>query len=925
VLPEADLALPRRVLLAGVTALIVARPFVLGEDPGLLDRPLSDAAGMVLSLLWLLLAVAWALWRVWSGEGTWYSSLVDAPLAAVAGIVFASSAWAAEYKHPAWLIAWEWLILVVLFCLVRQLARTAGERRSLLAAIVATGVSISGQALYQYAIVLPQQRRLADNPQQRRQEASRLGLQADDPNLVERLKEGNVYATFAHPNSLAGYLALLLPAAVGWAVVCWRRFGLSWWAVGVAACALLIGTALWLTHSRGAILASLLVGAAVGVVRWRSSGWRYKGRVLAMTAGLAVVLVLVLQSRPGQAALAKGRASIELRLGYWEATWRMIREPQGRLRLEEASAKDAGERGPAQGASSSPSPSGPKPSRQLQYYPQNWVLGVGPGNFRNSYRRYRAPLATETIRDPHDFALEIWATSGVFALAALLLALLLFFWQTRYAWTDADSAPGPDSPGSPLDPDSPLGPLRWEFYLGGMAGLTLGFILQARSMAAEDVLRLGLVSGVSSLLWFPAFALLDNLLWQGPTQVLALVAGVAALLFNLCVSDGLSYPSVAQSLWTVAALALADRAPLRTSRHWLGLVAPLPIVAVVGLTYFFITFYPVAACDSNLADARSIEAYWREEIQPEWRQKLNQASTPAREKLLATQKARAYVDERIVKALRAAAEADDTDPYPQLQLAYWLGMEAHMLSQMQQLPDEPKQPGARTSDVWEQRWEQQRQLANAAILRAEQAWNLNPQGLEGCRMALQLYLMLAESPYWRQPSEDTAQAEKKRQRREVLYRDAAIVLRQLIRRDPSEAELRYRLANALFQAGDTAEGKEAAMEARQLRESQQISQRNPTEALLHYRLADALFQAGEPAEARFQAHQGRDQPQLEPPDPQLHCRLAEALFKAGDTDAGRFHAIRANEMDLPVLNPSERLTDPQHEQIKKWLEPAPTQ
>jgi predicted Zn-dependent protease len=192
-------------------------------------------------------------------------------------------------------------------------------------------------------------------------------------------------------------------------------------------------------------------------------------------------------------------------------------------------------------------------------------------------------------------------------------------------------------------------------------------------------------------------------------------------------------------------------------------------------------------------------------------------------------------------------------------------------------------------------------------------------------MAQQLYLMLAESPYWSRPTEDTAQAEKKRQRREVLYRDAAIVLRQMIRRDPSEAELRYRLAEALFLAGDTAEGKEAAMEARQLRETNQISPRNPTEALLHYRLADALFQAGEPDEARFQAHQGRAQPQREPADPQLHYRLAEALFRAGDPDEGRFHALMAKEMDLPALNPSERLKDPQHEQIKKWLEPALTQ
>src|SRR5207244_831743 len=102
----------------------------------------------------------------------------------------------------------------------------------------------------------------------------------------------NVYGTFAHPNSFAGYLALLLPAAIAWAVVCWRRYGLSGWTIAVVGCALLIGTALWLTHSRGAILASLLVGAVVAVVHWRSLWWGYKGWVLAGTVGLAAALVL---------------------------------------------------------------------------------------------------------------------------------------------------------------------------------------------------------------------------------------------------------------------------------------------------------------------------------------------------------------------------------------------------------------------------------------------------------------------------------------------------------------------------------------------------------------------------------------------------------------------------------------------------------
>src|SRR5579872_4600259 len=53
----------RRTLVILVTALVVARPAVLGEDPGLLDD-FSDPSGMVLTLLWFAAAVGWAIWRL---------------------------------------------------------------------------------------------------------------------------------------------------------------------------------------------------------------------------------------------------------------------------------------------------------------------------------------------------------------------------------------------------------------------------------------------------------------------------------------------------------------------------------------------------------------------------------------------------------------------------------------------------------------------------------------------------------------------------------------------------------------------------------------------------------------------------------------------------------------------------------------------
>src|SRR5262249_9011447 len=58
------------------------------------------------------------------------------------------------------------------------------------------------------------------------------------------------------------------------------------------------------------------------------------------------------------------------------------------------------------------------------------LLGVGPGNFQDYYTQFKLPEASEEIRDPHNFLLEVWATAGTLALTALCAALALFAWRT---------------------------------------------------------------------------------------------------------------------------------------------------------------------------------------------------------------------------------------------------------------------------------------------------------------------------------------------------------------------------------------------------------------------------------------------------------------------------------------------------------------
>src|SRR5947207_12015405 len=85
----------RRCLLGLVTALIVARPLVLGEDLEVLLQLYADASSLTLTFLWLAVAAGWALWRAWTGQRTWYGGATEGALAAVVALVFLSAGFSA--------------------------------------------------------------------------------------------------------------------------------------------------------------------------------------------------------------------------------------------------------------------------------------------------------------------------------------------------------------------------------------------------------------------------------------------------------------------------------------------------------------------------------------------------------------------------------------------------------------------------------------------------------------------------------------------------------------------------------------------------------------------------------------------------------------------------------------------------------------
>jgi hypothetical protein len=739
-----------RVLLGLITVLIVARPLVLGEDPGLTSR-LSGGANLVLNLLWFITAVGWACWRAWSRPRGFSVDLIEIGLAVLVGLIFVSTT-VAHYKHPAWLIAWEWLVLFLAFSLVRRLAVSPADCHALVAALVASGVSVSAQAAYQYTVELPRTRHALEDPAVLRQELAKLDVQVevDDPRLEmwkKRIQMDNVFATFAHPNAFAGYLVLLLPMAFGWNAVAWRSGGRRR-IVLVSISLLLLGSALWWTHSRGAVL-GLFVVALTALFLWvrkKRGAWAAVGTLVAVVGISAAVFYGASRITATASGTEKFWESSGKRTDYWIATWRMIRE-------------------------------------------HPW-LGIGPGNFGSLYPRYMLERAYEKIQDPHSFLLEIWATSGIFAVLTLLATLGVFFWRIGNPWRvvsptlereDLLSEVSPtrqrgdpslahranvNEIGEPSSSTHWVTNLRWECLIGGMVGLILGFVLRAVDETTEGVVTESILSVVRTAVWLTAFVVFSALPWTGRWRPLALAAGVAALLINLLFSGGIALPSVAEPFWIVIALALSLLTPAASASRpsderniaWSSL--PLPVLLGLTLAHLFLVFLPVTGCLNLLANARRYMAAWHTET-------TNRLSPI---------QASYYVHNHIVKTLEAAAAEDPDYAVPPLELASWYMKEASLSPQGEL-------------------------LSKKALGEALRAQHLDPDSKEGFLTEYQIFMRLAES---------TKSEENK------YYAAAAKAMQQAVKRDPTEARLHYQLAEALFHLQEVVQARREAERAHEL-------------------------------------------------------------------------------------------------------------
>ncbi|HRX77749.1 MAG TPA: O-antigen ligase family protein, partial [Pirellulaceae bacterium] len=545
----------RPVWLGGVAALFVATPLIPSEAA-------PAGLGVALLMAWFALFSAFVVTGAVQGTLRLRLSATDVAVFVFITLHTVSALVLADAGQPRQTLnmLWQWIGFGVAFLLVRQVVRTAAESRALVAVMIALAVCLSMHGYFQYFYSMPEARREYEADRDGR--LAQVGIDAPEGSIAREQFENRLYstepmATFTLANSLAGFLGPWLLCAIGITALNWstREMRLS---LGVSAglSVLLIAGCFVLTKSRSATLA-VLIGVATLALYGRQRGWR-PGLLFVFTFIASLVALAALAVFVGGLdllVLTESSKSLLYRVQYWRSSLAMIAD----------------------------SP---------------W-FGCGPGNFQETYTAYKLPEASETIADPHNFLIEVWATAGTPAMIAFLSVLICFALQMRRCRKRSDS--------SSRESDD-LGCVR-GIYWGAFAGLPLGFVAGLVVDYVPDfaLFVVGLPIAVVSAISWHAWVV------NGRLPVVVLVVVVFTLLINLSAAGGISFAGVALTLWLLLATALNLSQSPGSTDTLSKKVATAVAVGVITMTFLFwySTFAPILKVSMQLQVAGDLQTQGR--------------------------------------------------------------------------------------------------------------------------------------------------------------------------------------------------------------------------------------------------------------------------------------------------------------------------
>lgn len=679
--------------------MIVARPLVSGEDPALASN-ITDPSGTTITLMWFLLAGAWSLWSLLAKVPVVPLGIIDLGLAGIAGVYFISTEFAAANVYAARLISWEMLGMACCFFAIRQATVHTQEQKIIFNALLATAFAVVIFGLYQYCWEMPNLReQYGNNIEKLRKDFIEQSSATIDPDnnfldqLRNRVMQTHIYSTFSHPNTLASFLALMLPSALGLSVAAWynsKRKILFPMALGIVGAFIF---AIWANFSRGAMASiSLVLISALALFLWQT--FPAKRSLLLASIAIVSISAVIIWKTNSLAGIFKKESSggLSARIDYWKGTWKMIEQ-----------------------------------------FP---LLGVGPGNFGNSYPRFMNENALEKIKDPHNFALELWSSAGITALLLFAMVIAILFQRLLMHHDNESTA---QEHGAPIAP--------WVCYLGGMLGLLIAFVLRVEYKPPSDLINESIGALLRTASWFIAVGVLENLhinkLWMRKI----LLAGMIAMLLNLCVSGSIIFASVMVPFWSVAALAWSTTFSDSTIKG-LKPVWIFPVIA--GVTGFFMVgvFLPLA--NAYTLGTQAIQ-----------NGQIIATTPPDRKNDSKLEKLRT----KVLSPLQQAAALEPQNPRWNLLLGTWYPVAFF----------EATRNGDSQALVY----------GNAALQELDRAAKSNRESIEPVMIKAQIRTLYAES--------NKSQAVNQ-------YLDAAQALRQAIPLDPFEIRLRFQLANILWKA-----------------------------------------------------------------------------------------------------------------------------
>lgn len=554
----------RVLLLPAAVALLVATHLIPSEAVA------QEGTHAVLCMAWCVLLVIWGAVAAFLPEGRVIFSWSDAALLALVGLHTLSGLIPRDgivTRHTL-NVVWIWVSYGIGALLLRQLLATEVQTRSLLAVMIALAICLTAHANYQYFVGMPRVRaEFHAHPETMlRQEG--IPLEADSAarqHFVNRLEAREPLATFALTNSLAGFLAPWTVLTAGLALVLWqagRQQGLPVSALLILVAILLLGCLL-LTKSRTGLLAAIC-GSVLLAIFGRVGGWRLDWRLPVVFGGVLVLLGLVAVAVGGLDAkvLSEAPKSVLYRLEYWQSAAAMIGD-----------------------------------------YP---LWGCGPGNFQDYYTRYKLPQASETIADPHNLFLEVWATAGTTVLAALVGWMIAL--AAELGW-GANSA-AEKKTNQPADPPTSEREIR-RIYFGGLAGIALGFALAFLTEYKLWTPASGGHIGIG-LMGLPLAALF---LWRihpwvlgGPLPVSLPAIGLVTLLVNLLAAGAVSFPGVVSSALVLFAgarfVAQPDGAGWSIPRTYRPALIVIPLI--IGVGCFWAEYSPVLRHQGLMHEAEQL-------------------------------------------------------------------------------------------------------------------------------------------------------------------------------------------------------------------------------------------------------------------------------------------------------------------------------